>query len=310
MNHNVSFSLASTLGGQQMRAPGTHFILPILFALIYGSGFVGAKYGLPYSPPLTFLLIRFAMAATLIAFLAVLLRAPWPSLRQGMHIAVAGLLTVGTFSAGVFVSIHLGISPALSALIIALQPLLVAVLASRVVGEHVTVRQWTGLFVGFIGVALVVGQKIHLEGAGLFAIGMSVLGLLGVTMGNLYQKRFCAQMSVFTGGAIQSAASALLCLPAALLFETISVDWSGEFIAALLYMTVGVSCGALTLLYIMIRRGDVSRVASVFYLVPVSAAAASFLIFDEALDPWVLAGMVIVAVGVLTVHLKPSRRNQ
>ncbi len=282
-------------------------VLPVIFALVYGSGFVGAKYGLPYCPPLTFLGIRFALAASLIALLAIALRAAWPSPREALHIAIAGLMTVAMFSVGVFVSINLGISPALSALIIALQPLLVAVLARRVVGEQVTPWQWAGLFLGFAGVAFVLGHKVRFDGASTFAVAMSVVGLIGVTGGNLYQKRFCSQMNLFTGGAIQSAASALAAFVLALGFERMTVQWTPSFVVALLYMAVCVSMGALTLLYIMIRRGDVSRVASVFYLVPVSAAASSFFIFGERFDAQVGIGVGIVAFGVLMVNFKPSR---
>ncbi len=307
MNHPPPPSSASQNNSLWRNTRTVSIVLPILFALIYGSGFVGAKYGLPYCPPLTFLGIRFALAASLIILIATILRSPWPTLREALHIATAGILTVGMFSIGVFVSIDLGTSPALSALIIALQPLLIAVLARSVVGETVTSWQWSGLFLGFAGVSFVLGHKVQFDGASTFSIAMSIVGLIGVTAGNLYQKRFCAEMNLFTGGAIQSAVSALLAFILAFGFEDSSVQWTPPFVAALLYMSVGVSMGALTLLYIMIRRGDVSRVASVFYLVPVSAAISSFFIFDEHFDIQVGIGVCIVALGVLIANFKPSR---
>lgn len=306
MNRTALSPVALPTESAWSRSGAASIVLPVTFALVYGSGFVGAKYGLPYCPPLTFLGIRFAIAASLIALLAIASRAAWPRPMEALHIAIAGLMTVAMFSVGVFVSIDLGISPALSALIIALQPLLIAVLARRVVGEKVSSRQWAGLLLGFAGVAFVLGHKVHFDGAGWLAVGMSVIGLIGVTGGNLYQKRFCAQMNVFTGGAIQSAASALVATVLAASLEHMTVQWTMPFVGALLYMAVGVSMGALTLLYIMIRRGDVSRVASVFYLVPVSAAAASFLIFGERFDAQVGVGVGIVAIGVVMVNFRPS----
>ncbi|MXR37237.1 DMT family transporter [Craterilacuibacter sinensis] len=284
-------------------SPVSHLLLPLMFVVLYGSGFVGAKYGLPYCPPLTFLVLRFTIAAALIVVLAMLVRAPWPkSLREILHIAVAGALTVGAFSAGVFVAISVGLSPAISALIIALQPILVAVFARRVLGEYLSWQQWIGLGMGLIGVAFVVWHKIDFSAFQLFGVGMSIIGLFGVTLGNLYQKRFCASMSIFPGGAIQSATSAVLLLPFAVIFERIEVVWHPEFVIALTYMSAGVSIGALSLLYIMIRRGDVSRVASVFYLVPVSAAVASYLLYGEIFDIQVITGVSVVAIGVYFVN--------
>ena len=159
---------------------------------------------------------------------------------------------------------------------------------------------------GLIGVTFVVWHKIDFSTFQLFGVGMSIIGLLGVTLGNLYQKRFCTGMSVFPGGAIQSATSALLLLPFAIVFERMEVVWHPEFVMALTYMSVGVSIGALSLLYIMIRRGDVSRVASIFYLVPVSAAVASYFLYGETFDAQVLVGVSVVAIGVYFVNSSPK----
>lgn len=282
---------------------GSQFVLPLMFVALYGSGFVGAKYGLPYSPPLTFLVLRFGLAAALIAVLAMIFRARWPkSILDVLHIATAGALTVGIFSAGVFVSISVGLSPAISALIIALQPILVAVFASSLLGESLMRRQWIGLAMGLIGVGFVVWHKIDFGTFQLFGVGMSVVGLLGVTFGNIYQKRFCANMALFPGGAIQSATSAMILLPFAMCFERMEVIWDAKFVIALSYMTIGVSIGALSLLYMMIRRGDVSKVASVFYLVPVSAAITSYILYGETFDTPVIVGVLVVAVGVYLVN--------
>lgn len=286
----------------------SHIVLPVLFVIIYGSGFVGAKYGLPYCEPLTFLALRFVIAGSVIALIALATGAPWPkSWQEAGRIAIAGMLTVATFSVGVFVAINLGISPALSALVIALQPILVAAFARRVLGEKITTPQWIGLAMGLVGVAFVVAHKVRFSPDNIFALGMCVIALLGLSFGNIYQKRNCSNMNIFTGGAIQSGASCLVCLPLALIFETMQVTWDPKFLGALGYMSIGVSCGALSLLYIMIKRGEVSKVASIFYLVPVSAAIVSYFLYDEKIDLQVAFGISIIAVGVILANRQVAK---
>lgn len=291
---------------QQLSRPnGTG--LALLFVILYGSGFVGARYGLPYCPPLTFLLLRFAIAATLAGLIALALGTPWPAnRREAGHIAVAGTLTVGVFSGGTFVSLAHGVSPAVSALIIALQPALVTLLAHHGLGERSHHRQWLGLACGFAGVAFVLGSRIGPQADNLFGISMSFLALLGLSLGNVYQKRHCSGMNVFSGGALQSASALLVLLPFALLFETPDIRWNGEFLAALLYMAIGVSIGALSLLYVMIRHGHVSKVAGIFYLVPVAAAAASWIILDSPLDWGVAAGATSIGLGLYLINRSPA----
>lgn len=280
--------------------------LALLFVILYGSGFVGARYGLPYCPPLTFLLLRFAIAAMLAGFIALTLGAPWPAnRREAGHIAVAGMLTVGVFSGSTFVSLAHGVSPAVSALIIALQPALVTLFAHHGLGERAHRWQWIGLGCGFIGVASVLAGRIG-QADNLFGISMSFLALLGLSLGNVYQKRHCSGMNVFSGGALQSASALLALLPFALLFETPDVQWSGEFLAALLYMAIGVSIGALSLLNGMIRHGQVSRVAGVFYLVPVAAAVASWIVLDSLLDWSVAAGAACIGLGLYLINRSPA----
>ena len=281
---------------------------PFIFVMLYGTGFVGAKYGLPYAEPVTFLVWRFAIAACVVAGIGLFFKANWPkSWREAFHISVAGMLTVGTFSLGVFVAIDMGLSPALSALIIALQPVLVAVVARRMLGESLKLFQWLGLVFGLIGIVFVVSQKLDFTSVHMTGLGMAVIGLLGLSFGNLYQKRFCADMNIFSGGAIQSFASCVMCLPFAFTFETMQVEWSVQFMGALGYMSIGVSVGALSLLYVMIRRGEVSRVASIFYFVPVSAALVSSFLFEEKIDLPVAIGISITALGVMLVNRQPKK---
>ena len=282
------------------------FILPFFFVVLYGGGFVGAKYGLPFSSPLSFLSLRFLIAGLILFTLVKAMKVKLPSLLNSIQIAIAGSLTVGLFSIGVFVSIDMGLSPSLSALIIALQPILVAIFAKSFIGEQLTFIQWLGLALGLLGVTLVVGHNIDLGSGvlGLASVGMSILGLLGLTIGSLYQKKYCADMNIYVGGMIQSLVSGLICIGLLPFYGGYAVEWSPEFIGALLFMSIGVSIGALSLLYLMISAGDVSKVASVFYLVPVSAAIPAYFLFGETFDIFTLSGACVVALGVFLTNRK------
>lgn len=275
-------------------------LMPLAFVTLYGSGFIGAKLGLPYSEPLTFLACRFAITSFLLTLIAFFFRACWPKKMSEIgHLMIAGLLILGLFSVGVFVAIDLGLSPAVCALIIALQPILVALGAGAFLGEKITLRQWIGLLSGLMGVALVVSHKLTFNNAHLFGLGMSVLGLIGLTLGNLYQKRFCATMNIFSGGAVQSLTAGVAVLIGAYIFESMQITWTGQFIFALAWMSIVVSIGALSILYSLIRQGNASEVASLFYLIPVSTAVASFFIYHEIID-WVgILGVLIIALGII-----------
>ncbi|WP_306606545.1 DMT family transporter [Azonexus sp.] len=271
----------------------------LAFVALYGAGFVGARLGLPHAPPFAFLALRFAIAASLLAILAKLFAAPWPSqVREYRHIANAGFLTVGVFSAGVFYSIALGLAPAASALIIALQPILIAVAAPSLLGECIGQHRWPGLLLGLAGVFLVLREGIGEQATTMLPVMLSVVALLGLSAGNLYQKSRCKTMHPFSGGAIQCAVCAAACLIASLFSEDMPITWTGEFVVALLWMAVVVSVGAVSLLVILIRDGEVSRVAGLFYLVPVSAAICAWLLFDQQIGPAQWLGIGIAACGV------------
>jgi len=295
-----------------MQAKSYQGFIPFFFVALYGSGFVGTKYGLEHANPLSFLLSRFAAASIILAVLAFLLMKINSNTKQGrhnlketMHIAIAGLLSVATLSVGVFVSIDMGLSPSLSAMIIALQPILVGLLAIKLINEKVTLKQWFGLTLGVVGVFFVLMRNVTFDQVGLGAVGMSILALLGLTLGNIYQKQYCSDMNLFYGGAVQSGVSAIACLVLLLLFSDFQINWTIEYIYAWSYMTIGVSVGALSLLYVMIHHGSVTKVASLFYLVPVFAAIMSFFFYAERLNPMTLFGIgtVIIAI-ILTVKSK------
>jgi len=213
----------------------------------------------------------------------------------------------GVYLGGVFSALHAGLSAGVAALIVGLQPLLTAVGAGYVLGEKVSPRQWLGLVLGLIGVALVVGDKLNLAGQGtanVSAIAFAVAALLGITVGTLYQKRHGGAMDLRSGSAIQYAAAAVPVAILALIFESGEIEWSGELMFALGWLVIVLSLGAISLLYILIRRGAAAKVASLFYLTPPVVALIAWFLFDETLTPFAMMGMGVVVVGVALVSKK------
>ena len=274
-------------------------LAPGLFVLLWSTGFIGAKLGLPYAEPLTFLLIRFACVIGLLGLLALVLRRPWPHRpTQWLHIAVAGALLHGGYLSGVFLAIHTGMAAGVVALIVGIQPLLTAFLSASMVGERVSGRQWMGLVLGFGGVTLVVWDKLGFGGLSGAGFAFSTLALVSITLGTLYQKRYCAELDLWSGSVIQFIAAALVLLPFALAFETMRIAWSGQFVFALGWLIFVLSLGAISLLHLLIRRGAATRVSALFYLVPPTTALLAFFIFGEKLGLAAVAGMAIAAAGV------------
>ena len=275
------------------------FAVPILFVVLWSTGFIGAGLGLPHAGPLTFLTLRYALVAALLVLIALVTRAPWPrEPRELGHYAIAGLLMHGVFLGGVFIGISLGVEAGVSALIVGVQPLLTAALAGVFLRERVTPRQWAGLGLGLLGVALVLARK--LGGGSGDALGSlaCVAALFGITAGTLYQKRYCSGMDLRTGNVVQFVAAGAATLPLAILFEGLNVEWTGEFVFALVWLVLVLSIGAVTLLYVLIRRGAAAQVASLFFLVPPCTALIAWPLFGEKLGPVALIGMVVTGVGV------------
>ncbi|MYL23213.1 EamA family transporter [Halomonas alkaliantarctica] len=281
--------------------------MPVLFVLLWSTGFIGAKFGLPYAEPFTFLFIRFICTLVLLVPLIIMLRAPWPtSPALWGHIAVTGCLVHGTYLGGVFYGIYLGMPAGLASLLVGLQPLLTAACAGPLLGETLTKRQWLGLILGLLGISLVLGSKLDpseslFDGFGLGALFSVTAALLGISIGTLYQKRFCTRMPLLPGTAIQYIAAALLLGCGALLFETREVDWTPTFMLTLAWLVLILSISAILLLMALIKKGEASRVASLFYLVPPVTALQAWWLFDERL-PWLgLLGMAIAIFGVVLV---------
>ena len=253
-----------------------------LFVLLWSTGFIGAKLGLPYAEPLTFLLLRMALVATLLTAVALATDAPWPkSPRELRHVVIAGLLVHGGYLSGVFSAIHQGLSAGIVALIVGLQPLLTALAAVVLLGEKPTPRQWTGLVLGLVGVALVVSSGLRDASFNAAGIALASFALVSITAGTLYQKRFVAATDFRSGGAIQYTATGLVLLPVAAMTETMRITWSAEFVFALAWLVLVLSVGAVSLLYLLIKRGRATEVASLFFLTPPVTAVMAFVLFGE-----------------------------
>jgi drug/metabolite transporter (DMT)-like permease len=288
--------------------------MPAVFVLLWSTGFIGARFVLPHSQPLTFLCLRFAITAVLFLPLIWWSRAPWPA-RPALagHAAVTGLLLHGGYLGGVFVSIEWGMPAGLASLIVGLQPLLIAVAAGPFLGERVSPRQWAGLILGLLGVVMVLGEKLAPAGATLFegfgwpAVASCLFALVGISAGTLYQKRFCGGLDARTGAVFQFGAAMVLMGTLVLVTgEDTTIEWTSGFVFGLMWLVVVLSIGAVTLLMALIRLGEAARVASLFYLVPPVTALIAWVLFDERLGPLALAGM---AVAVLGVAMATGRRK-
>jgi drug/metabolite transporter (DMT)-like permease len=273
---------------------------PALFVLIWSTGFIVARYGMPHAEPMTFLLLRFIGVLALLLPAAWLMRAPWPNRSQAWKIALAGLLLQAGYLGGVWAAVRHGMTAGLIALIVGLQPIITAWLAG-VVQERISKIQWLGLVLGLSGVGLVVWAKLSLAGLSLVSLGLGVIALASITAGTLYQKAACPHFDLRTGAIIQYAASAVVCLPFVLGLETRDINWHPEMIGALLWSIVALSIGAISLLFIMIREGAATKVTSLLYLTPPTTAVMAYFLFDEPMTGLTMAGIVITMAGVWLV---------
>ena len=277
-------------------------LYPLLFVFLWSTGFIGAKYGLPFAEPLSFLLVRYFCVIGLMTAIALATRAPWPQdRRQWLHIGISGILVHAIYLGGVFVAISHGLPAGITSLVVGMQPLLTALGAGWLLGERVSSRQWGGLALGFAGVALVVSGKFG-NGAALGPMLIPALvALLGITAGTLYQKRYCAQFDLRTGSVIQFVPTALITGIAVALFEDFRIAWTDQFAFALGWLVLVLSIGAISLLNLLIRSGSAVNVASLFYLTPLSTALIAWAAFGETLSPLAMAGMILAVSGVYLV---------
>jgi len=270
--------------------------LPALFVLLWSTGFVAAKLGLPDAPPFSFLFVRFVCVAALMAVVAIASGARWPSRAQAVHVGIAALLVHGLYLGGVFHAIAGGMPAGTIAMLVGLQPIVTVAIARSWLGEAVVPRQWVGLVLGFVGVGLVVRDKLGYAGeaSGLVA---AAIALAGISIGTLYQKRHGGGVDLRSGAVIQFAVCAVAYAPLMML-EPRTIHWTPEFAFALGWSVLVLSVGAISLLFVLLRRGAATGVAALFYLVPPVTALMSWRFFGETLDAAALAGMVLIAVGV------------
>jgi drug/metabolite transporter (DMT)-like permease len=287
---------------------------PVLFVLLWSSGFIGARYGLPYIETMTFLTVRMMLVVLIFAAIALIARARWPSGIEIGHSLVAGALVHGIYLGGVFLAISKGVPTGISALIPGMQPILISTIANRWMGETVTRLQWLGLVFGLIGVVLVLHDRNILAASSTLGWIASFGSLIGITLGTLYQKRYCGRIDWRAGNTVQYAGALALFALAAFVFETRVIHWSGDLIFAMAWLVLVLSVAAVGLMYWLIRRSAATGFASLFYLVPVVTALLAFALFGEKLDALSIGGMVVCAAGVILVNrgvggVKPMAAN-
>ncbi|MBC7281125.1 DMT family transporter [Hoeflea sp.] len=285
-------------------------IAPALFVLLWSTGWIVAKYASPHADPLTFLSLRFAIAAALFAAITIASRAAWPRTRAGwIHGVASGVFLHGLYLGGVWWAISQGVPASVSGLIAALQPLLTAVAAPFIVGERLSGQQKLGVVLGFAGLAVAILPRILALDPAMMQVALvpllvNIVAMASVTSGTLYQKRHLQEGDLRAIAALQYVGGFAVVMPLALLFEPMRVDWNLEFALAMGWSVLGLSLVSIMLLLYLIRRGQVSRAASLTYLVPPAVAIESWFLFGEALTVLMVVGTLIVVAGVWLTNRK------
>ena len=282
--------------------------MPVVFVLIWSTGFIVARFGMPYAPPMKFLVLRYLFSVLCFGAWALLARVALPgSRRQFAHLAVTGVLIHAGYLGGVWTAVKLGMGAGVAALLVSLQPVLTAIwVSSR--GGHVAGRQWAGLALGFGGLGLVVAHKLGQGEIHAANLACAVIALASITTGTLYQKRFVAPCDVRTASLVQLGAAFVVTLPLVLL-ETEAMQWNVQLGAAMAWSVLALTLGGSSLLYLLIQRGAATAVTSLLYLVPPCTALMAWLLFDEPITALTLAGLALTAFGVsLVVRAQASLR--
>lgn len=275
--------------------------MPAVFVLIWSTGFIVARYGMPYAPPLKFLAVRFALSLLCFCTWVVIARVAWPRSRaQWGHLAVTGILMQAGYLGGVWAAVRAGMGSGLVALLMGMQPVLTAVWMSMT-GGRVSPRQWLGLVLGFAGLVLVVSRKFG-EGSevSLMTMSLALMALAAITAGTLYQKRFVAPCDVRSASAVQMMAALVVTLPFAML-EPAVIEWNAYSVGAMAWSVLALSLGGSSLLYMLIQRGTATAVTSLLYLVPPTTALMAWLLFCEPITVATVVGTALTAVGVSLV---------
>lgn len=281
--------------------------MPAVFVLIWSTGFIVARFGMPYAPPMSFLAVRYALSIVCFLPWIVLAGVAWPKNKaQWFHLAVTGCLMHAGYLGGVWAAVKAGMGSGLSALIVGLQPLLTA-LWMAYLGSRVTPRQWMGLVSGFVGLVFVVSRKMGQGGeAHLLNMVFAVGALLSITVGSLYQKRFVGPCDVRTANVVQLMAALCVTLPLAL-WESEPFQWNVSLVAAMAWSVLGLTLGGSSLLYLLLQRGAATSVTSLMYLVPPCTALMAWFLFSEPITGMTVAGIALTAVGVgMVVRAAPK----
>jgi drug/metabolite transporter (DMT)-like permease len=274
-------------------------LAPPLFVLIWATGFIVARAVAPYADPLTFLLVRYLLALSVLGVIILAVRAPWPRTgREWRNGLIAGALLHGCYLGAVFWSVKHGLPAGISALVAGLQPLVTGVLAQPLLGERVSPRRWAGIGLGFLGAALVVAPKLGGGGVPLLPLTICILGMLSITFGTIWQKRAGSAQDLRVNAFVQYIGAAAFTLPLVVLLEEGRLEWTLPLIGGMAWAVLGLSIGAIGLLLFLIRQGAVVGVATLLYLVPPVAAIMAFVIFGESLSPVQMLGMACAALGV------------
>ncbi|MGB1883856.1 MAG: DMT family transporter [Gammaproteobacteria bacterium] len=281
---------------------------PLVFVLLWSTGFIGARFGLPHADPLTFTAIRFAIVTIVLLVIARIrnARGPAPGLAW-VHLAVSGVLIHSCFVGGVFYAIDRGVDVSIAAVITGAQPILTAAIAATLLTERLRRIQWLGFVIGFVGLSMVVLPSYR--GGGLDALGLvaCVLALIGITLGTLYQKRFPMQVDLFFGSAIQFASAAIVCALWAFAYEQRVIEWNITVSLTMTWMCLALSVGAVSILLLLIRNDAASRVSSLFYLVPPATAVQGYLFFDQTLNLLQCLGVAVTAAAVAMIIVDPGK---
>ena len=287
--------------------------MPAVFVLIWATGFIVARYGMPYAPPFTFLLLRYVCSIACFAAWIAIARVRWPQTRpEWLHLAVTGVLMHGGYLGGVWAAVKAGMGSGLSALIVGIQPVLTAIWLSAFgsAAHRVSSRQWLGLGLGFAGLVLVVWRKLTEGSAGDSAnavnLAWAVGALLCITAGTLYQKRWVAPCDVRSANTVQLIAAAIVTAPLAWL-EPEAMQWNAHSLGAMAWSVLGLTLGGSSLLYLLIQRGAAASVTSLMYLVPPTTALMAWLLFGEPITVTTVAGIALTALGVALVVRSPTR---
>ncbi len=278
-------------------------IAPFLFVWLWSTGFIGAKYGLPYIEPFFMLFLRFCFVILVFLILIKIYQSTWLNRNQSIQQIIVGTLIHGGYLGGVFFAIKLGVPAGITAIIVGLQPIITTVIGRLFLNQSLNTKQSIGLLLGFVGISLVIleNASIDTQNMNIFGLTACLVALISISLGTLLQKQLASNVPLLTGSFYQYIGAIILISIVTFSVETQDVIFSTELFLAMSWLVIGLSVLAILLLLYMIREGEVSKVTSYFYLVPPAAVFQSWLLFDERLGGWAIIGTILTVIGVVLV---------